>query len=323
MITAHLAAGDDFEAWRDAARPLALANVAPDEITWTVRGGEESTLPFDQAPPAPANGAQLSVPRAFVDLARIAIRHPDTDRFRLLYALLLKVSHDRAAIADRSDPLVARIEAMADEVNMKRKRASSNSATAWKVLHDEAMECTRCHLYKQATQTVFGEGPVDAGLMLVGEQPGDQEDLQGRPFVGPAGQLLDRALEKAGIDRTKTYITNAVKHFKFEARGKRRIHAKPDAEEISACRWWIDQERALVQPQVVVALGASAAHALLGKVVTISRTRDTPIPLEDGSMCHVTVHPSYLLRIPDEAHARDEYIRFVKDLARAKNAAGI
>ena len=129
----------------------------------------------------------------------------------------------------------------------------------------EARKCTRCDLYKHATQTVFGEGPLDAAIMFVGEQPGDQEDLAGRPFVGPAGQLFDAALEKAGIDRTAVYVTNAVKHFKFVQRGKRRIHNKPDASEIEACRWWIRHERELIRPPMTVALGATAANCLFGK----------------------------------------------------------
>ena len=146
---------------------------------------------------------------------------------------------------------------------------------AWEALRDEARGCTRCDLYKCATQTVFGEGPLDAKMMFVGEQPGDQEDLAGRPFVGPAGQMFDARWSEAGIDRGETYVTNAVKHFKFVLRGKRRIHQKPDAGEIDACRWWIDQERALIRPQMTVALGATAARSLLGKTLTISRDART------------------------------------------------
>src|SRR6185369_8591229 len=174
-----------------------------------------------------------------------------------------------------------------------------------------ARHCERCDLYKQATQTVFGEGPLDASIIFVGEQPGDQEDLAGRPFVGPAGQVFDAALEKAGIDRSTVYVTNAVKHFKFILRGKRRIHNKPDAGEIEACRWWIEQERALIRPAVTVALGATAARSLVGKTVTISRTRETPIALPDGSECWVTVHPSFLLRIPEPERRREERRLFV------------
>jgi len=318
MYRAVLTGPHDFESWRNAARVLALADVLPDEILWEI--GEIA----DVSPTPAASAGQLSVPRAFVDLARQAVLHEDPERFTILYALLLLVGHDRGLIEDRSDPLVARVEAMAREVSMAKTqkiRQGSNSEAAWAALRDEAMGCTRCHLYKHATQTVFGEGPVDARMMLVGEQPGDQEDLQGHPFVGPAGQMLDRALEKAGVDRTQVYVSNAVKHFKFEPRGKRRIHSKPNAGEISACRWWIDQERALIRPRVIVALGASAGHALLGRAITISRMRGTPLPLEDGSECHVTIHPSYLLRIDDDARAKQEYQQFVDDLARARAAA--
>jgi DNA polymerase len=182
----------------------------------------------------------------------------------------------------------------------------------------EAAHCRRCALWRNATQTVFGEGPKNARLLLVGEQPGDQEDLAGRPFVGPAGQLLDRALEAACIDRRAVYVTNAVKHFKFEPRGKRRIHQKPNAGEITACRFWLDQERALVRPAVTVLLGASAAQAVLGHTVTISRTRGAPIALDTG-VAYVTIHPSYLLRLPDETVREQEYVRFVEDLRQAGN----
>lgn len=188
----------------------------------------------------------------------------------------------------------------------------------WNRLREEAAACTRCALYRHATQTVFGEGPADARLMFVGEQPGDQEDLAGRPFVGPAGQVLDRAIAAAGIDRARVYVTNAVKHFKFEQRGKRRIHQRPDAGEIAACRWWIEQEMLLVKPAVVVALGATAARALFGKVMTISRERGRPLVLPGGGEAWITVHPSYLLRLPDEAVAEREYDRFVADLKAAK-----
>ena len=182
----------------------------------------------------------------------------------------------------------------------------------------EAADCRRCHLWEPATQTVFGEGPADARLMFVGEQPGDQEDLAGRPFVGPAGQMFDRALAEAGIDRAEAYVTNAVKHFKYEPRGKRRIHAKPDGGEIDACRFWLDIERREVKPALTVLLGASAARAVLGRVVTISRERGRPLPLNGNSQALVTVHPSYLLRLPDEASKAREYAAFVADLRHAK-----
>ncbi|MEO7410423.1 MAG: UdgX family uracil-DNA binding protein [Sphingomicrobium sp.] len=197
----------------------------------------------------------------------------------------------------------------------------SNVQASWEALRDEAAVCTRCELYKCATQTVFGEGPLEASIIFVGEQPGDQEDLAGRPFVGPAGQLFDAALEEAGIERSTTYVTNAVKHFKFVLRGKKRIHARPDVSEIDACRWWQEQERGLIRPALTVALGATAARSLTGKAVTISKVRDAPLTLADGSECWVTVHPSFLLRLPDEAARRSERAKFVADLTRIRDRA--
>ena len=200
-------------------------------------------------------------------------------------------------------------------------KRSANLASSWLALKEEAAHCTRCDLYKCATQTVFGEGPLDATIVFVGEQPGDQEDLAGKPFVGPAGQLFDAALEEAGIDRARTYVTNAVKHFKFVPRGKRRLHSKPDGGEIAACRWWIDHERELIKPPLTVALGATAARSLVGKVVTIGKVRGVPLTLADGSECWVTVHPSFLLRIREDADRRTERKRFVDDLKRIRKRA--
>ena len=195
---------------------------------------------------------------------------------------------------------------------------AADIADAVAVLRAEAAGCTRCPLYAPATQTVFGEGPSDARLMFVGEQPGDQEDLAGRPFIGPAGQVFDRALAQAGIDRATAYVTNAVKHFKFEPRGKRRIHAKPGTGEIDACRWWIDHERAAIRPAVTVALGATAARSLTGRTVTISKERGRPQALADGGELWITVHPSFLLRIDDRVAAEAEFERFVADLAAVR-----
>jgi uracil-DNA glycosylase len=182
----------------------------------------------------------------------------------------------------------------------------------------EAAACRRCSLWRNATQTVFGEGPAPARMMLVGEQPGDKEDLDGRPFVGPAGRILDQALQEAGIDRAKVYVTNAVKHFKNEPRGKRRLHKKPNAGEIEACRWWLDRELSLVRPRLTVALGASAASALMHRPVTIARVRAQPLESALGTLW-ITVHPSFLLRQPDETSRQREFVRFVKDLQGARD----
>jgi len=180
----------------------------------------------------------------------------------------------------------------------------------------EAAACRRCDLWEPATQVVFGEGLTSAKIMLIGEQPGDQEDLAGRPFVGPAGQLLDRALAEAGIDRSEVYITNAVKHFKYEPRGRRRIHVSPNTGEIKACNWWLDIERAEVAAPVTIVMGASAARAVLGRAVAIMKERGKPIPHGNGQLM-VTVHPSFLLRVPDEEAKQREYTAFVADLRHA------
>jgi uracil-DNA glycosylase len=194
------------------------------------------------------------------------------------------------------------------------RSASSTSDTSLNILREEASGCRACHLWKDATQTVFGEGPQHAPIMLVGEQPGDKEDLAGKPFVGPAGQMLDRALEEAGIERSKAYVTNAVKHFKFLARGKFRLHQKPNTSEIKACRPWYERELASIKPDLVVAMGATAAQGVFGKITPINRNRGRLIDLDDGIKALVTVHPSYLLRLPDAEAKTREYQRFVDDL---------
>jgi uracil-DNA glycosylase family protein len=203
------------------------------------------------------------------------------------------------------------------EAPMKRKPAAPADALEVldiEALRAEAADCHACHLWKDATQTVFGEGPQDAQVMLVGEQPGDKEDLAGKPFVGPAGQMLDRALEEAGIDRKKVYVTNAVKHFKFVPRGKLRLHQKPTTPEIKACRQWYERELKSIKPDLVVAMGATAAQCVFGKITPINKSRGRLIELDDGIKALVTVHPSYLLRLPDADAKAREYERFVEDL---------
>ena len=182
-------------------------------------------------------------------------------------------------------------------------------------MRETARGCKACDLYKLGTQTVFGDGPRRAQIMMVGEQPGDAEDLAGLPFVGPAGKLLDRALEEAGIDRGIVYVTNVVKHFRWEPRGKRRIHSKPNSAEIAACRPWLETEIALVKPRILVCLGATAAQALLGKTFKVSRQRGELIPSPLAPVATATVHPSSILRAPDERRG-EEMARFVADLRR-------
>ena len=195
--------------------------------------------------------------------------------------------------------------------------ASRMSGPSLKTLREEARHCRACHLWKNATQTVFGEGPQNAQMMLVGEQPGDKEDLAGKPFVGPAGQVLDRALAEAEIPRTEVFVTNAVKHFKHEMRGKRRLHKRPNAYEIERCKVWLEFEREMVKPAVIVALGASAVRSLLGRPVTITKLRGRRLELSDGTAALVTIHPSFLLRIRDAADKKRQYAQFVADLRLA------
>jgi uracil-DNA glycosylase len=209
----------------------------------------------------------------------------------------------RHALALKRRPLAPQEVAPADELAAVRR---------------EAEACTRCPLYEPATQLVFGEGPADASLMFVGEQPGDQEDLAGRPFVGPAGQVFDRALAAAGIVRKDVYVTGAVKHFKFEPRGKRRIHSKPGRNEVVSCRHWLDREIAAVRPKLIVALGATAAFSLAGRRVAVTKERGSIRQLADRSML-VTLHPSCVLRIGDGDAAVRAYDELVSDLKLANS----
>jgi DNA polymerase len=183
-------------------------------------------------------------------------------------------------------------------------------------LRQAAAGCRACDLWQRGTQTVFGEGPRRAAVMFVGEQPGNEEDLKGRPFVGPAGALLDRALQEAGIDRAAAYVTNVVKHFKWEPRGQRRIHAKPNALEITACYPWLEAEIAVVKPHILVCLGATAAQALLGRSFRVSKQRGEFVPSQLAPRVTATVHPSSILRAPDDETRRLEHERFVADLRR-------
>ncbi|MDC7785684.1 UdgX family uracil-DNA binding protein [Rhodoplanes sp. TEM] len=207
----------------------------------------------------------------------------------------------------------------ADKIAARASPGPDGPATPLEALRGEVAACRRCPLHGPATQAVCGEGPRDAAIVFVDEQPGDQEDLSGRPFVGPAGQLFDRALAEAGIDRGGVYLTNAVKHFKYEPRGRRRIHGKPDPGEVRACRWWLDRELAALSPRLVVALGGTAAGALAGRAVSVLRERG---PARFGARAgFVTVHPSFLLRLPEAARQADEYRAFVADLQAVKAAA--
>ena len=224
---------------------------------------------------------------------------------------------DASILGSILGPLLADAERWTGGRIAPRSEAPMTHKTAaddLEALREEAAHCRACPLYEDATQTVFGEGPKDATIMLVGEQPGDKEDLAGHPFVGPAGQMLDRALAEAGVDRKKVYVTNAVKHFKFVPRGKIRLHQKPATPEIRACRQWYEREVSVIQPDLIVAMGATAAQSVFGKITPVGKTRGRLIDLPDGRKALVTVHPSYLLRLPDPEAKVLEYQRFVEDL---------
>ena len=476
-LTVILDGQTDFAGWRDAARRLALNDVPPQDIAWQVA----VSMPKDYKPGLPETpvGADLKVPRNFVEAAETAILHSDAERFALLYRLLWRLRsephllniasdldihrfgameksvrrdihkmrafvrfrqvgeapderyaawfepdhfivernapffvrrftgmrwtiltpyasadwdgerlaigsgarRDEAPAEDASEALwrtyyrnifnPARLKVKAMQAEMPKKYwrnlpeaslipdliagadeaakemiarmpstpaphhakvqakhwpapetsgESDDGAGAKSIAQarEAAKHCRRCPLWRDATQAVFGEGPENARVIFVGEQPGDQEDIAGKPFVGPAGKVFDDVLEEAGLDRTLTYVTNAVKHFKFEPRGKRRIHSKPNAGEVKACRWWLDKELSLIEPDLVVALGATAGQSLLGKPVAITKMRGEVIEREDGLRVFLTIHPSFILRIRDPQDQQAERVRFLKDIKAVK-----
>jgi probable DNA metabolism protein len=478
-----LASPTDFTGWREAARALVLNQIPPDAILWSVAGITDASDLFAAGPestplPAIPPGAELRVPKRFIDLAEAVICLSDPIRFGFLYRILWRLQRDPHLLSVATDADVRKLEEMERSVRrdihkmrafvrfrrigegdaehyvawfepehfiVERNaplfvrrftgmrwtiltphasadwdgarlaigpgatKADAPSADAeeglWKTYfssifnparlkvkamtaempkkywrnlpeaslipdmiasagnaaremiermptmpaphHDKVQDrhwrnrevedagdgagattitglraaaegCRRCPLWRDATQTVFGEGPDNASVVFVGEQPGDHEDIAGKPFVGPAGKLFDAVIDEAGIDRLKTYVTNAVKHFKFEPRGKRRIHSKPNAGEVQACRWWIDHELKLIKPDLVVALGATAALSLLGKAIPITKMRGQTVTREDGLRVFLTVHPSYLLRIPDPRAKAEEHARFADDMRAVK-----
>jgi uracil-DNA glycosylase len=253
--------------------------------------------------------------------ARLKVKAMRTEMPKKYWRNLPEASMIKPLIAEAARASEAMIAKAATEPHKPQtrleepmKRKTDTAPDDLDILREEAAGCRACPLWKDATQTVFGEGPPHARIMLVGEQPGDKEDLAGHPFVGPAGQMLDRALVEAGIDRKTVYVTNAVKHFKFVPRGKIRLHQKPATPEIRACRQWYERELATIKPRLVVAMGATAAQSVFGKMTAINKTRGRLIDLDDETKALVTVHPSYLLRLPDADAKAREYERFVSDL---------
>jgi uracil-DNA glycosylase len=309
-----------FESWQAAARLLLRDGAPPADVRWReIAKGAQPSLITDAAAPPP--GA-VKVPRQFLDVARRAAAASDPERWPLLYETLWRLVHENhALLTDPRDPTVRRLNALA---------ASSGVGATEPVgagpfvpagggvaeLRAAAARCTGCDLYRHATQTVFGLGAAGAIIVMVGEQPGDQEDLQGAPFVGPAGEVLDRALAEVGLDRASLYVTNAVKHFKFETRGKRRIHQTPRANEIAACRPWLEAELAAIHPEILVCLGATAARVIFGDSFRITKDRGRFAPTRWAPKTIATYHPSAVLRGRDEAEQAQLYAMLVEDLRK-------
>ena len=316
-LTITLDGDTDWPGFRREARALLARQVQPDDVTWHTRAsaaedlfasaddverdlaGGDGADAADASRAAPASNSAV-VPPAFLRLCETVVLHEDPDRFGLLYRLLWRMVHEPGL---RGDPLDAdRVQALAE-------------------LREATDRCRECPIGQHATQSVFGEGPVGAALMVVGEQPGDHEDLRGRPFVGPAGQLFDRAIAQLGWPRDRLYVTNAVKHFKFELRGQRRIHKTPAQQEAAACLHWLESEMAQVRPRAVIALGATAARALLGRPVAVMRERGQWHTGARGEQVLVTLHPSALLR-GEPAQFEAAFGEWLRDLAMAAPADG-
>ena len=332
------------EGWRRAARRLLEERVPPGEVEWREAREEKSLFDAEPAPgpdaerkhQSAASGVELRVPKAFVALMDEVARRGDADRWRLLYAVLWRIAEgDPGVMLRRGDPDLTRLRAIVETTPAPRAAliggaqevAPRNGAQEYvppnanlPALAKAAASCRGCELYRDATQTVFGRGPATARAVLVGEAPGDQEDLQGAPFVGPAGEVLDRALVEAGIAREQVYVTNAVKHFKFVRTPKRRIHQTPGSTEIEACRPWLAAELALIAPRVLVCLGATASKALLGSGFRLMKQRGRFLDSPLAPKVLATFHPSAVLRAEDEAGKSRVYGALVADLTLAAGA---
>jgi|KBSSwiStaDraftv2_1062776.scaffolds.fasta_scaffold00713_4 DNA polymerase len=318
----------DAAGWRRVARRLIGERVPPSEVAWREAAEKTQTL-FDTPelsgePAAPAPAVELRVPPAFVALMEAVAPGKDPDRWRLLYSVLWRIAEgDHGVMLRRGDPDLTRLREIADAspspaVPGAQEFVPPNADLA--TLARAAASCKGCALYRDATQTVFGRGPADARAVLVGEAPGDQEDLQGAPFVGPAGEVLDRALVEAGIAREQVYVTNAVKHFKFVRTPKRRIHQTPGSTEIEACRPWLAAELSLIAPRVLVCLGATASKALLGSGFRLMKERGRFLDSPLAPKVLATFHPSAVLRAEDEAGKSRVYGALVTDLTLAAGA---
>ena len=313
--------------WREAARRLVAQGVPPEEVQWSERPPARDLFESpatDELSPAP----ELRVPRSFVELAADVAAADDPERWRLLYAVLWRLTAgDRELLGGKPDPDVRRLREIAASRGPSSTPAAAGAGpfvpptASLSVLAEAVQKCRGCDLYRHATQAVFGEGSPDARLVLVGEVPGDQEDLQGRPFVGPAGAILDRALAEVKLDRREIYVTNTVKHFKFTPTPKRRIHQTPNSAEIEACKPWLFKELEILRPEVLVSLGATASKALFGPSFRLLRQRGTFLDSTLAPKVLATYHPSAVLRADDDAGRDRIYGALVSDLRMAAEAA--
>ena len=310
-----------FESWQAAVRELLRDETPPAQVRW--RETSESRQPSLHEAAAPAGA--VKVPRQFVELARQAAATHDPARWQILYDTLWRLVHDdHDLLKNAHDPGVLRLHALltpsADEPEADGAAQFVPAGAGLSELKTAAAHCKGCDLYRHATQTVFGRGSAQARIVFIGEQPGDQEDRQGAPFVGPAGEVFDRALAEAGLEREKLYVTNAVKHFKFEQRGKRRIHQTPRATELNACRPWLEAELTLIKPEVLVCLGATAARAIFGDKFRITRDRGHFAPTRWAPKTIATYHPSAVLRGEDDAQKAELYAMLLEDLKKIARA---
>lgn len=307
--------------------------IATPDLTAVFTAGEIAFADGQTRPDLPADAAEELWAVYFRNIfnpARLKVKAMQAEMPKKYWKNMPEAAHIPAMIAGAETraremqdaaPSIAPKGAARISARVRRKEGQAMSDDL-ETLAREASACERCALHRDATQVVMGEGPRDAALMVVGEQPGDQEDLAGRPFVGPAGQLFDRIADEVGLDRGRAFVTNAVKHFKFTPRGKRRIHQRPDAGEVTACRWWLDAERQLVRPKLILAMGATAAASLTGSGNRIGARRGALEEADDGTPILLTWHPSYLLRVPNAAAREKAEVEFRADLEQARDWLG-
>jgi DNA polymerase len=313
--------GPGLDAWQAAARRLLHEGVPPGAVSFDERSGKG-----DDGVGAGSGEDAIRVPRWFVELARGVAPHREPGRWDLLYSVLWRLVHERRDLRESGDAEVARLATLESEVRAGRNLVGAapfvpaGAGVTVDALVAAASRCTGCDLFRQASRTVFGKGPADARAVLVGEQPGDQEDRQGAPFVGPAGEVLDRALVEVGLSRERLYVTNAVKHFRFVLRGKRRIHETPVAADIAACRPWVEAELRVIAPEILVCLGATAARALLGADFRLMRDHGRFVDTPWARRAIATIHPSAVLRGEDEVAQGRLYAMLRDDLRLVADA---